>query len=117
MEKPEILLDVPLEDLLDILTDDGWVVDTVTKKLGSTKEDPPLVQLVSIAWSAQSDTSTGITLSRALVKAKECHSVRPYSVKFCCDTTELAGITITSGKFDKLFRINSGYQKSEHIRI
>ena len=39
MEKPEILLDVPLEDLLDILTDDDWVVDTVTKKLGSTKED------------------------------------------------------------------------------
>ena len=39
MEKPEILLDVPLEDLLDILTDDDWFVDTVTKKLGSTKED------------------------------------------------------------------------------
>ena len=39
MEKPEILLDVPLEDLLDILTDDNWTVDTVTKKLGSTKED------------------------------------------------------------------------------
>jgi len=34
-----ILLDVPMEDLLDILSDDGWIVDTVTKKLGPTKED------------------------------------------------------------------------------
>ena len=39
MNKPEILLDVPMEDLLDILSDDKWNVDTVTKKLGPTKED------------------------------------------------------------------------------
>jgi len=39
MEKPEILLDVPMEDLLDILKDDKWNVSTVTKKLGPTKED------------------------------------------------------------------------------
>ena len=39
MNKPEILLDVPMEDLIDILSDDNWNVDTVTKKLGSSKED------------------------------------------------------------------------------
>jgi len=38
-EKPEILLDVPMEDILDILKDEGWNVDTVTKKLGSSKEE------------------------------------------------------------------------------
>ena len=38
-KKPEILLDVPMEDLLDILSDEGYEVDTVTKKLGPTKED------------------------------------------------------------------------------
>ena len=40
-ESTTILLDVPMEDLLDILSDDGWNVDTVTKKLGPTKEDRP----------------------------------------------------------------------------
>ncbi len=35
----KIILDVPLEDLEDILSDKGWDVVTVTKKLGSTKED------------------------------------------------------------------------------
>ena len=39
LKKPEILLDVPLEDLKDILSDKGWNVDTVPTKLGSTKED------------------------------------------------------------------------------
>jgi len=38
-EKPEILLDVPMEDLLDILKDDDWNVDTVTRKLGSSTEE------------------------------------------------------------------------------
>ena len=38
-ETTSILLDVPMEDLLDILSDDDWDVDTVTKKLGPTKED------------------------------------------------------------------------------
>ncbi len=37
-EKPEILLDVQMEDLLDILKDDGWNVDTVTRKLGASEE-------------------------------------------------------------------------------
>jgi len=36
--KPTILLDVPMEDLKDILSDKGWVAETVTEKLGSTKE-------------------------------------------------------------------------------
>ena len=35
----KIIIDVPLEDLDDILIDNGWDVETVTKKLGSTKED------------------------------------------------------------------------------
>ena len=39
MDKPNILLDVPMEDLVDILSDEGYEVDTVTKKLGSTTED------------------------------------------------------------------------------
>lgn len=38
VEKPTVLLDVPLEDLKDILSDKGWLVETVTEKLGSTKE-------------------------------------------------------------------------------
>lgn len=38
VEKPTILLDVPMEDLKDILSDKGWIVETVTEKLGSTKE-------------------------------------------------------------------------------
>jgi len=37
--KPEILLDVHLEDLVDLLSDDGWNVDTVTKQLGPSKEE------------------------------------------------------------------------------
>ena len=39
MEKPEILLDVPYEDLLEILKDDKWNADTVTKKLGASPEE------------------------------------------------------------------------------
>ena len=38
-EKPEILLDVQMEDLLDILKDAGWNVDTVTRKLGASQEE------------------------------------------------------------------------------
>lgn len=38
MSKPKIVLDVPMEDLLDILSDKGWDVVTVTKELGSTTE-------------------------------------------------------------------------------
>lgn len=34
----KILLDVPLEDLKDILSDKGWDVSTVTEELGSTPE-------------------------------------------------------------------------------
>ena len=37
--KPEIVLDVPYENLESMLSDEGWNVTTVTKKLGSTKED------------------------------------------------------------------------------
>ena len=37
--KPEIVLDVPYENLKSILLDRGWNVTTVTKKLGPTKED------------------------------------------------------------------------------
>jgi len=35
---PLILLDVPFEDLKNLLKDKGWNVDTVTNKLGSSKE-------------------------------------------------------------------------------
>ena len=35
---PLILLDVPFEDLKNLLKDKGWNVDTVTKKLGSSKD-------------------------------------------------------------------------------
>ena len=35
----KIILDVSMEDLLDILSDKGWDVVTVTKELGSTIED------------------------------------------------------------------------------
>jgi len=38
VEKPTVLLDVPMEDLKDILSDKGWTVETVTEKLGSSKE-------------------------------------------------------------------------------
>ena len=38
VENPIVLLDVHMEDLKDILSDKGWVVETVTEKLGSTKE-------------------------------------------------------------------------------
>jgi len=39
MRKSKVILDVPLEDLKDILSDKGWDVSTVTEKLGPTKED------------------------------------------------------------------------------
>lgn len=35
----KIILDVPLEDLKDILSDKGWDVITVTQELGPTKEN------------------------------------------------------------------------------
>ncbi|RNJ79447.1 MAG: hypothetical protein EB829_01940 [Nitrosopumilus sp. H8] len=34
----KIILDVPMEDLRDILSDKGWDVVTVTEELGSDKE-------------------------------------------------------------------------------
>ena len=37
-DKTEILLDVPVEGMLEVLRDFGWNVDTVTKKFGVTKE-------------------------------------------------------------------------------
>ena len=36
--KPEILLDVHYEDLVEILIDKGWNATTVTKQLGASKE-------------------------------------------------------------------------------
>ena len=39
MSSPLVLLDVPFENLLELLKDKGWIVDTVTKKLGPSKED------------------------------------------------------------------------------
>ncbi len=36
--KPEVLLDVHVEGMLEILRDFGWTVDTVTKKFGPSKE-------------------------------------------------------------------------------
>jgi len=38
-KKPEILLDVHFEDLVDILKDDKWNADTVTRKLGDSTEE------------------------------------------------------------------------------
>jgi len=38
LSSPLILLDVPFENLIDLLKDKGWNVETVTKKLGSSKE-------------------------------------------------------------------------------
>jgi len=38
LSEPLILLDVPFENLIDLLKDKGWNVDTVTKKLGASKE-------------------------------------------------------------------------------
>ena len=38
MTEPLVLLDVPYENLLDLLKDKGWNVDTVTRKLGASKE-------------------------------------------------------------------------------
>ena len=35
---PEVLLDVPVEGMLEILRDYGWNVNTVTKKFGASKE-------------------------------------------------------------------------------
>lgn len=35
----KVILDVPMEDLKDILSDKGWDVVTVTEELGRTKED------------------------------------------------------------------------------
>ena len=37
--KPEILLDVMWEDLVDILKDKGWNATTVTKQLGASTEE------------------------------------------------------------------------------
>jgi len=38
LTEPLVLLDVPFENLLDLLKDKGWNTDTVTKKLGASKE-------------------------------------------------------------------------------
>lgn len=38
-ERPVILLDVMVEHLLEFLEDKGWVVETVSKKLGVTQEN------------------------------------------------------------------------------
>jgi len=38
-EKPIILLDVMVENLYDLLKDKGWQVETVSDKLGVTKEN------------------------------------------------------------------------------
>lgn len=38
MTLPEVLLDVPVEGMLEILRDCGWNVNTVTKKFGASKE-------------------------------------------------------------------------------
>jgi len=38
LSEPLVLLDVPFENLLELLKDKGWNVDTVTQKLGASKE-------------------------------------------------------------------------------
>jgi len=38
-EKPIILLDVMVENLYDLLKDKGWQVETVSDKLGVTKDN------------------------------------------------------------------------------
>lgn len=39
MTDPLVLLDVHIEDLVDLLSDKGWKVSTVTKELGASKEE------------------------------------------------------------------------------
>lgn len=47
--KPVILLDVHVEGLRDILSDKGWNVETVTQKLGATKEKRDDTKIVEYA--------------------------------------------------------------------
>ena len=48
-QKPIILLDVHMEGLYEILSDKGWNVETVTEKLGSSKEDRSDTKIIQYA--------------------------------------------------------------------
>jgi predicted nuclease of predicted toxin-antitoxin system len=62
--KPKIILDVPLENLKDILLSEGYDVSTVTEKLGSTKEKRDDENILKYA---QETNSVVITLDRPFV--------------------------------------------------
>ena len=73
MSKPKIILDVPLEDLKDILSDEGWDVCTVTEKLGSTKEERDDGNILNYA---QNTNSVVITVDRPFVSRLKSAKVR-----------------------------------------
>jgi len=73
MSKPKIILDVPLEDLKDILSDEGWDVCTVTEKLGSTKEERDDGNILKYA---QDTNSVVITVDRPFVSRLKSAKVR-----------------------------------------
>ena len=73
MSKPKIILDVPLEDLKDILSDGGWDVCTVTEKLGSTKEERDDGNILKYA---QDTNSVVITVDRPFVSRLKSAKVR-----------------------------------------
>lgn len=64
MSDHKFILDVPLEDLFDILSDKGWNVTTVTKKLGSSQENRADTNILKYA---QETKSVVITIDKPFV--------------------------------------------------
>ena len=73
MKKLKIILDVPLEDLKDILLDNGCDVCTVTEKLGPTPEDRADSNILTYA---QETNSIVVTVDKPFVSRLRAAGVR-----------------------------------------
>jgi predicted nuclease of predicted toxin-antitoxin system len=75
--KLKIILDTPLEDLKNILLNEGYDVSTVTEKLGSTKEERDDENILKYA---QDTNSVVITVDRSFVLRLRSKSVKIYAI-------------------------------------
>ena len=78
MTKPVILLDVMVENLLDILKDKGWEVETVSKKLGVTTENRDDAKILNYA---EEHKRVVITEDKKFIERLEAKGIDVFTIK------------------------------------
>jgi len=78
MTEPVILLDVMVENLLDILKDKEWEVETVSKKLGVTTENRDDTKILNYA---EEHKRVVITEDKKFIERLEAKGIDVFTIK------------------------------------